>query len=160
MTFTGYTLEELNDLSLPGTRGLLTWTDVLVDGPYEASRPDRTRNCIGNNVGIIYRVDQLITPEGRVPALGDVVEIVQKLGKRMDVRWLTDQELTPAPCVDLQARLGELGYPPIQTAGAAHGCARGFIIGMPNRLTLSQQIILAHGKEVKSSRYDLGIGDK
>ncbi|HHK1717075.1 TPA: DNA cytosine methyltransferase [Pseudomonas aeruginosa] len=70
---------------------------------------------IGNNVGIIYRVDQLITPEGRVPSLGDVVEVVQKLGKRMDVRWLTDQELTPAPCVDLQARLGELGYPPIQT---------------------------------------------
>lgn len=36
---------------------------------------------------------------------------------------------------------------------------RGFIIGMPSRLVLSQKIILTHGEEVKSSRYDLGIGD-
>ena len=48
MTFTGYTLEELNDLSLPGTRGLLAWTDVLVDGPYEALNPDRSRNWVGS----------------------------------------------------------------------------------------------------------------
>ena len=48
MTFTGYTIQELSDLSLLGTRGLLAWTDVLVDGPYEASRPDRTRNWVGS----------------------------------------------------------------------------------------------------------------
>lgn len=36
---------------------------------------------------------------------------------------------------------------------------RGFIIGVPNRLVLSQHLIMAHGEEVKSSRYDLGIGD-
>lgn len=48
MTFTGYTIQELSDLSLLGTRGLLAWTDVLVDGPYEASRPDWTRNWVGS----------------------------------------------------------------------------------------------------------------
>jgi anaerobic ribonucleoside-triphosphate reductase activating protein len=37
MTFTGYTMQELNELSLPGARELLAWTDVLVDGPYESA---------------------------------------------------------------------------------------------------------------------------
>jgi len=48
MTFTGYTMEELDELSLPGTRELLAWTDVLVDGPYEALNPDRRRNWVGS----------------------------------------------------------------------------------------------------------------
>ena len=48
MTFTGYTMEELEELSLPGTRELLAWTDVLVDGPYEALNPDRRRNWVGS----------------------------------------------------------------------------------------------------------------
>jgi anaerobic ribonucleoside-triphosphate reductase activating protein len=49
MTFTGYTMEELEALSLPGTRDLLTWTDVLVDGPYESANPDRRRNWVGSD---------------------------------------------------------------------------------------------------------------
>ena len=49
MTFTGYTMEELEVLSLPGTRDLLTWTDVLVDGPYESANPDRRRNWVGSD---------------------------------------------------------------------------------------------------------------
>lgn len=48
MTFSGYTMEELEELSLPGTRELLAWTDVLVDGPYEALNPDRRRNWVGS----------------------------------------------------------------------------------------------------------------
>ena len=48
MTFTGYTMEELEELSLPGTRELLAWTDVLVDGPYESANPDRRRNWVGS----------------------------------------------------------------------------------------------------------------
>jgi anaerobic ribonucleoside-triphosphate reductase activating protein len=48
MTFTGYTMEELDELSLPGTHELLAWTDVLVDGPYEALNPDRRRNWVGS----------------------------------------------------------------------------------------------------------------
>ena len=35
----------------------------------------------------------------------------------------------------------------------------GFIIGMPNGLEISQEIIQRYGEEIKSSRNDLGIGD-
>lgn len=48
MTFTGYTMQELHELSLPGTQELLAWTDLLVDGPYDSSRPDRRRNWVGS----------------------------------------------------------------------------------------------------------------
>ncbi len=48
MTFTGYTMNELDELSLPGARELLAWTDVLVDGPYESANPDRSRNWVGS----------------------------------------------------------------------------------------------------------------
>lgn len=48
MAFTGYTMKELEELSLPGARELLAWTDVLVDGPYESANPDLRRNCVGS----------------------------------------------------------------------------------------------------------------
>ncbi|MEG9677309.1 MULTISPECIES: 4Fe-4S single cluster domain-containing protein [Citrobacter] len=48
MVFTGYTMGELNELNLPGTQALLKWTDVIVDGPYQASSPDRTRKWVGS----------------------------------------------------------------------------------------------------------------
>jgi hypothetical protein len=44
----GYTMQELDELSLPGARELLAWTDVLVDGPYESANPDRRRNWVGS----------------------------------------------------------------------------------------------------------------
>lgn len=48
MIFTGYTMQELNELNLPGTQELLKWTDVIGDGPYQASSPDRTRQWVGS----------------------------------------------------------------------------------------------------------------
>lgn len=48
ITFTGYTVQELHELSLAGTQELLAWTDVLVDGPYEISCPDNSRNWVGS----------------------------------------------------------------------------------------------------------------
>lgn len=48
MTFTGYTMQELHEVSLPGTHELLAWTDVLVDGPYESLSPDSRRNWVGS----------------------------------------------------------------------------------------------------------------
>jgi len=35
----------------------------------------------------------------------------------------------------------------------------GFIVGMPNGLLLSQEIILAYGEKIKSARYDLGTDE-
>ena len=48
MVFTGFTLEECRANPLPGVTGLLAETDVLVDGPYLADRPERVRNWIGS----------------------------------------------------------------------------------------------------------------
>ena len=48
MVFTGYTMQELDELSLPGARELLNWTDVLIDGPYDYAKPDRRRNWVGS----------------------------------------------------------------------------------------------------------------
>ena len=48
VVFSGFTLKQLQSESLPGSRELLTFTDVLVDGPYIHSRPDHERNWIGS----------------------------------------------------------------------------------------------------------------
>lgn len=52
MTFTGYALEELvapgAEAALPGARALLEATDLLVDGRYDAARPERVRRWAGS----------------------------------------------------------------------------------------------------------------
>lgn len=48
MVFSGYTKAELNALQLPSVDQLLLYTDVLVDGPYEANQPDRGRLWVGS----------------------------------------------------------------------------------------------------------------
>ena len=48
MVFTGFTLEECRANPLLGVTELLAETDVLVDGPYLAERPERVRNRIGS----------------------------------------------------------------------------------------------------------------
>lgn len=49
MVFTGFTLEECRANPLPGVTDLLGETDVLVDGPYLADRPESMRNWIGSS---------------------------------------------------------------------------------------------------------------
>ena len=48
MVFTGYTLEQAEQLPDPAVRELLRLTDILVDGPYDRDRPDTTRRWIGS----------------------------------------------------------------------------------------------------------------
>ncbi len=48
MVFSGYTKSELDVLRLPGTDQLFRYTDVLVDGPYEANLPERSRRWVGS----------------------------------------------------------------------------------------------------------------
>ncbi|MER3414885.1 MAG: radical SAM protein [Gemmataceae bacterium] len=48
MVFTGYTLEQLERMNLPGVKDLLDYTDVLVDGPYRADVPETERNWVGS----------------------------------------------------------------------------------------------------------------
>ena len=47
MIFTGYTLEEAQELPDPAVADLLAQTDILVDGRYERDVPDSTRRWIG-----------------------------------------------------------------------------------------------------------------
>ncbi|RME53115.1 MAG: radical SAM protein, partial [Deltaproteobacteria bacterium] len=48
IVFTGYTLEELEEASLPGVPELLASTDLLIDGRYLASAPEGRRNWVGS----------------------------------------------------------------------------------------------------------------
>ncbi len=48
MTYTGFTLEGLRARGETGVRELLAATDLLVDGPYDAGRPERERRWVGS----------------------------------------------------------------------------------------------------------------
>ena len=48
MVFTGYSFDYLNKNPMPGVSDLLKYTDLLVDGPFIAKRPERTRNWVGS----------------------------------------------------------------------------------------------------------------
>jgi anaerobic ribonucleoside-triphosphate reductase activating protein len=49
VAFTGYHLEGLRDDRPPGSRALLAEVDLLVDGPFVASRPERERRWAGSS---------------------------------------------------------------------------------------------------------------
>lgn len=58
MVFTGYTLEELSSAK-PQAADLLSFTDLLVDGPYIREQPDTMRRWIGStNQRIHFLTDQ------------------------------------------------------------------------------------------------------
>lgn len=48
MVFSGYTKSELDALQLPGCDQLLRYTDVLIDGSYEANLPEHSRRWVGS----------------------------------------------------------------------------------------------------------------
>lgn len=70
MVFSGYTKNELDVLQLPGVDQLLRYTDVLVDGPYEANLPEHSRRWAGStNQQFHYltaRYDARIESDGEV----------------------------------------------------------------------------------------------
>lgn len=76
MVFSGYTKTELNVMQLPGVDQLLRYTDVLVDGPYEASLPEISRRWAGStNQQFHYltaRYDARIESNGEVERVLEV----------------------------------------------------------------------------------------
>lgn len=48
MVFTGYTLEDLQSRGDEAVDALLATTDLLVDGPYDATRPETERRWLGS----------------------------------------------------------------------------------------------------------------
>lgn len=76
MVFSGYTKTELDVMQLPGVDRLLRYTDVLVDGPYEASLPEISRRWAGStNQQFHYltaRYDARIESDGEVERVLEV----------------------------------------------------------------------------------------
>ncbi|EYE87620.1 hypothetical protein Q428_12345 [Fervidicella metallireducens AeB] len=59
ITFTGYTLEELERQQILGTEQLIKYTDVLIDGPFIQELYDENRKWIGStNQNIYYLTDR------------------------------------------------------------------------------------------------------
>ncbi|MBX7102777.1 MAG: radical SAM protein [Gemmataceae bacterium] len=54
MVYSGYTLAELRADSSPGVGELLALTDILVDGPYDRSRPDSRRRWVGSENQVVH----------------------------------------------------------------------------------------------------------
>ena len=76
MVFSGYTKAELEVLQLPGSVQLLQYTDVLVDGPYDANFPEHSRRWAGStNQQFHYltaRYDDRIEIDGEVERVLEV----------------------------------------------------------------------------------------
>ena len=62
LIFTGYTLDELRSRRDPATTALLATTDLLVDGRYEASRPERERLWAGSTNQRFHYLTDRYTP--------------------------------------------------------------------------------------------------
>lgn len=86
MIFTGYTLAELGNRAFPGADELLRFSDVVVDGPFEANLPDNHRNWVGSkNQQFHYLSDRY---DVRIETSDDVqrgVEVHIGLNNRMVV---------------------------------------------------------------------------
>ena len=76
MVFSGYTKNELDVIQLPGVEHLLRYTDVFVDGPYEANLPEHNRRWAGSkNQQFHYltaRYDAQIESDGEVDRVLEV----------------------------------------------------------------------------------------
>lgn len=76
MTFTGHLLEDLRAASDPAVHALLDATDLLVDGPYLADRPDLVRPWVGStNQRFHFLTDRYRHLEDRLADLPDRIEV-------------------------------------------------------------------------------------
>ena len=70
MVFTGYTVEELRARHDAAALALLRVTDVLVDGRYEAARPERNRRWVGSENQRFHYLTGRYSPEIELPPDG------------------------------------------------------------------------------------------
>lgn len=95
MTFTGYTLDQIRDLPGSGPRELLNHTDLLVDGPYDASRLDTSRPWVGStNQGFHFLTPRYRHLQGSLTGIPDRVEIRIRTDGRVAVNgWASNESL-------------------------------------------------------------------
>lgn len=70
MVFSGYTLEELRAGGEPEVEALLRVTDLLVDGRYDAARPERRRRWVGSENQRFHYLTGRYSPEIERPRDG------------------------------------------------------------------------------------------
>lgn len=80
MVFTGFTLPELDEMNLPGTEALLRDTDVLVDGPYVRTLPDRERNWVGSSNQTFHYLTSRYSPTIETHSTGPDRSIECRIG--------------------------------------------------------------------------------
>ena len=78
MVFTGYTLEEL--AGVPGAEAVVAQTDLLVDGRYDQSAPDRTRRWIGSTNQRLHFLTDRYDPDDPQFTAPDHVELRMRDG--------------------------------------------------------------------------------
>jgi anaerobic ribonucleoside-triphosphate reductase activating protein len=71
MTFTGYRLEDLRGRGSKGADALLAATDLLVDGPYDAKRPETRRRWAGSTNQRFHFLSGRYSPGIEWPAPGE-----------------------------------------------------------------------------------------
>jgi anaerobic ribonucleoside-triphosphate reductase activating protein len=71
MTFTGYLLEELRARSDPGTAALIRASDLLVDAPYDATRPESVRRWVGSTNQRFHFLSERYAPGIELPRAGE-----------------------------------------------------------------------------------------
>jgi anaerobic ribonucleoside-triphosphate reductase activating protein len=71
MTFSGYTLEELRARRDAGVDSLLRESDVLVDGRYDASRPEPVRRWVGSTNQRFHFLSDRYAPGIELPGPGE-----------------------------------------------------------------------------------------
>ncbi len=81
MVFSGYTKSELDALQLPGSEKLLHYTDILVDGSYEASLPEYNRRWVGSTNQQFHYL---------TARYDDRIEIDREVERVLEVRLRTD----------------------------------------------------------------------
>jgi anaerobic ribonucleoside-triphosphate reductase activating protein len=70
MTFTGYGVEELRERRHRGVSALLAATDLLVDGPYDRSRPESLRRWVGSTNQRFHFLTDRYRPGVELPGPG------------------------------------------------------------------------------------------
>ena len=97
MTFTGYTIEELQDQSHPhyeSRKRLLEFTDLLVDGRYEAAKIDKQRPWVGSTNQRFHFLTDRYTPEVIFKQSTDRIEItISSKGTATVNGWATSDSL-------------------------------------------------------------------
>ncbi len=85
LVFSGYAIEELRERDCPHTNRVLETVDVLVDGRYDATKPDDSRRFVGStNQRIHFLTDRYGPDDFRGEA---TMELRYKDGRLIVVGW-------------------------------------------------------------------------